>query len=1459
MLRTNHHQQQQQQQLSSSSSDSQLFKQLETATQIVDDRLNSNLKLNQPIQLESTLQGHSSSEYSLPPNLIWAPLIKRRTIHLPDVLFDQYDIQQHRCLMGIFPQIQRAWFTVDNRLFLWDYRDGNDFASFEQLEEIISAIAIAKPKPGLFVADIQHLLVISTPLTVTIVGLALKPNPSATSNLELSLYMTGLEVPTDGIVFTSIFSHQSTGRIFLIGSTDSQAGQTVGNELFEFEYRSEEGWFKKRCLLVNHSKGGAGAGALSSLLPSWLKSVTQGNILMMNIDQERNLIYLLLKSGSITILSLGRTGLDTPTEVASASNIVREALAMCPAAGPLLDPRTFEITGIHIITKQEGGHVGLVAVTSQGVRMYFSLAKRPYGYGYSANSSTLPLSSDPDAIPSSLWLCHVRLPPRNSTPSTNQSKENQLSAITLSSGFQLMGDHQNGGMQDAEEAELEIPLIPNPLNLSYSHYTSPGGFWVSSHSVDSEHNVLLAVAPDVAHLLQASSTSAATATTATQAAATTTSTGFLQTSNPSLSAQQQQQQQQQQPFQSSISEIACPIKIEGHAWAITHTTQDSDLDNYHPIQLVGPQQEWLVLSNMGITVLSSQRPVDTLAELLNNMPGKEQELSLFWDRFGRDQTCAMSLSIAVGESTTYNHSSESNSKYHSLLQPSLGAPGGYHHRWGPETIQQAKKLLVESSGRPEISLSGGNSQGYSNSFGLGDGKKICFSGKHEGIALYMAWLVRPIWKKKVLVLSGVNPSLPVSNLSEALLTKVQKDLEALRHFIDNEVVLLASIPDVRTAGRTDPAVYNLEQASIVGLRVLLTQAVEALSFIQLLIDYKLGDLLTASPREVSEALLNLTYREFITGQQGRDCARELVKTLINQQISQSFSVDAISETLQQRCGTFCTSDDVLLYKAIEALSTAKESSSSQEKRNWAREALRLFQKGSKHMSLEVLQDACHQFTEAGFLDGVVELSLTCAKVWDPTRQALSYWKEGQPKGDSRSKVYEVLDQCYLTIKNALVNFDPIASTSSGLTAAELSSVLDHAVQLALTSDDELFHYRYYDWLLEQDKTMPLLEARTPFLEAFLQAPPITLSKADLLWQYYTRNSAFFEAARILANLASDDGLNLQLPRRIEYLSLAVSNAKSTPNLITKSENGEVFSFLTDIEEKLEVAQVQVEVLQNVLDLSDDQFQLNHHHHQDQNAGQTKEVILQVLQSRLLTISEIYRDIVEPLGLLECTLLIFHVSDHRDLNLIQTVWSAIIEQAHEGRPGGLSGVEGVANKVSQLGRKFYPSDIAFNTSMIVGILEKYAFDNPLPGNKKWVGSVLREAGLPWQTIWESIDELFTSKLPPWHIDSTLSFLTFEIAEVIKEWIQEMDELNDFLLTTSHSNSNPNSTGTANNGFPAARLEDVIDRYIDTLSHMLINSHPSSLRTGANPQTQSNDEFSQAIHSLKTSKLKIRDLF
>jgi hypothetical protein len=51
-------------------------------------------------------------------------------------------------------------------------------------------------------------------------------------------------------------------------------------------------------------------------------------------------------------------------------------------------------------------------------------------------------------------------------------------------------------------------------------------------------------------------------------------------------------------------------------------------------------------------------------------------------------------------------------------------------------------------------------------------------------------------------------------------------------------------------------------------------------------------------------------------------------------------VDAISETLQQRCGSFCSTDDVLLYKAIESMRRARDSYDASERTESLRESLR---------------------------------------------------------------------------------------------------------------------------------------------------------------------------------------------------------------------------------------------------------------------------------------------------------------------------------------------------------------------------------------------------------------------------------------------------------------------------------------------------------------------------------------
>jgi nuclear pore complex protein Nup155 len=83
---------------------------------------------------------------------------------------------------------------------------------------------------------------------------------------------------------------------------------------------------------------------------------------------------------------------------------------------------------------------------------------------------------------------------------------------------------------------------------------------------------------------------------------------------------------------------------------------------------------------------------------------------------------------------------------------------------------------------------------------------------------------------------------------------------------------------------------------------------------------------------IQKLVNSLTYEQLITTQDGIAVSRALVNVVINQQIGQQISVssielpvvlnynmsvsqvDTISEVLQQRCGSFCSTDDVLLYK-----------------------------------------------------------------------------------------------------------------------------------------------------------------------------------------------------------------------------------------------------------------------------------------------------------------------------------------------------------------------------------------------------------------------------------------------------------------------------------------------------------------------------------------------------------------
>ncbi|KAM0752957.1 nucleoporin-domain-containing protein [Meredithblackwellia eburnea MCA 4105] len=1281
------------------------FGPLERAGKALDERL---ARDDRWLGLGDSLGGATSSDYVLPPNPAWAPFRKTRTVLLPDRLFEEHDLTQSRCSMGLLPEIERSWVTVDHRLLLWDWADGSSFSTFEELTDVIVGVGLVKPRPGVFVDSISHLLVLATPTQITLVGLGYAA-PSPGTKREVTFYLTGLTVPTDGISLVTVRG-TANGRIFLSSSPDQLTPGGIGGDgcLYELVYQSSEGWFSKKCSLYNLTSGSI----TKSIVPSFLRSLSaiasNDWIISLEVDNERGLLYTLLRNGVIEMYQLSSTapgsGFDgPPNRVAKTGDVLRQAQVICPGS-PMLNARNFRIVSLEVISLKEGGNlkIGLVAVTSTGVRLYFTHQRR----GYSAYYST-------SAQPATLELCHVRPPPAPSTAPAPPPNN-------------MYGQ--------------PVPPAPAPASNTIAFNSviqakfASGGLLLAANNLTTDIDVLLLAAPDVA------------------TGARVVAEGVPQSAVTGAS----------RPF----SEVAGTIEIPGRTWDMAEITVKGPAPapgggtalNELATQVTQSRREWVVLTNMGANVVSRQRPVDTLLEVLqaaglNGTGGGHGEVSVFFESYGRDQACAMLLTIAAGNSRVTNADS------------TAPGGGGLGRNAGSAVADHAKSLFFEGGGRP-VSIDRGG-YGSGPSVGASD-SKVIFSGRHEGLAFYLARLIRPIWREKITrpAPTADDKSRQTTNVSEATLTAVQRDLVSLRAFVDQEQHLFTLVPD---GGRSAHAAvaYQAEQASLAGLSRLLTQSVEAISFVLLLIDYKISDIIASCPPEIQKSLQTLTYQGLLTTKIGRDVARGLVSSVINQQIGRQLSVDAISDTLQQRCGSFCSADDVLLYKAIEAVRRAKDASDGGERVDSLREALRLYTKAAKHLSFDALKDVCADFNAMRYPLGVIDLALSCANEWDSAGRALSYWIDGEPLNDPRLPSFQLRSKCNQLVFAALEESDNLLNravqSDRSVSYEEADGLRSNAYNRALSVKDEFFHSSLYDWYLSRGLTDQLLETRTPYLEGYLSREPTTLEKSDLLWQLYVRTGRYAQAATILAALADTTVFPLSLAKRVEYLSLAVGNAKSQ----LPSTQGDAVQFLTEVEEKLEVAQVQIDIYAAV-----DKLPLS------VIEDDKKREILDELEFRLYNISELYSDLAVPLNLYECQLLIFHVSDHRDASLIIDTWAAIFQRASESSEEPL---RAIATTVVELGRRFHTSDVAFPFGDLVAVLEKLSLENQGQMGSGWVPQALHDAGVPWELVFDVFDDLFTAKNPPWHTNAASVFLADDIAALLKAWLEDADSPRPTSLT------------------------------------------------------------------------------
>ena len=330
-----------------------------------------------------------------------------RRVPLPPALVEAYRTLTCSCFMGLFPEIRRAWVTVDNKLFLWNYEEGSDLYVYDGVDEVILSVTLVPPRAGVFVDEVRYLLALATPLQVVLVAL------SFSSPTEFSILPTQLSAPTDAVHILRLQGTPS-GRIFMCGKDGC---------LYELLYQADDSWFQRKVRKVNLS-----ATPLAGLVPSFLRWADDAPLVSIAFESSRNLLFTLSSASAITLYDLGADG-RALKRVCTKSAIGREA-AQLARHWPSDAWDALKIAHLLPVSTNESHALCLVAVAVSGARLYFACQPR---------SKALPAPGMDLAREraTGLELVHVRTPPPQAGDVSHRS---QVHAALYSEGLTLMAD-----------------------------------------------------------------------------------------------------------------------------------------------------------------------------------------------------------------------------------------------------------------------------------------------------------------------------------------------------------------------------------------------------------------------------------------------------------------------------------------------------------------------------------------------------------------------------------------------------------------------------------------------------------------------------------------------------------------------------------------------------------------------------------------------------------------------------------------------------------------------------------------------------------------------------------------------------------------------------------------------------------------------------------------------------------
>jgi hypothetical protein len=311
---------------------------------------------------------------------------------------------------------------VDNKLFLWKYTESaaeaglggagpDNCETFDGMSEVIVSVALSAPRPGVFLDAVKYVLVVASPVEVTLLAITCDANGN-----NFKMVPTAYTVPSDNVAMVKVVGSQS-GRIFMAGND--------GN-VYELDYsNTESAWTglidgdggRHKCRKINHF---AWNWKLVHILPPFLKALAsdEDNLVGLAVDNIRHVVYSVTSKGKLSAFYLGASGSEMQLFLPSFNlmDAARSFLSGYGVAEGSPRPEAFSsgattgcaVLSLCVLSPSESRRVHLVATLQNGIRIYLSV--RTPGNTFSqlpnpqAAAGTYP-------SPSGVQVLYVRSPP----------------------------------------------------------------------------------------------------------------------------------------------------------------------------------------------------------------------------------------------------------------------------------------------------------------------------------------------------------------------------------------------------------------------------------------------------------------------------------------------------------------------------------------------------------------------------------------------------------------------------------------------------------------------------------------------------------------------------------------------------------------------------------------------------------------------------------------------------------------------------------------------------------------------------------------------------------------------------------------------------------------------------------------------------------------------------------------